>query len=208
MNRKHLLSLFSLTLLSVPALVAQGGPPQENGAGGQAGAPAAGYRGGEMGMRGGHEGGRGGGFGMGIVPPGMWWKSPEAITRLGLTPDQQKRMDDIFHQSRIQLIDLKASLEKEQLNLEPLLNANPPDQGRTLGEISKIADLRADLEKANAKMLLGLRGVLTADQWTKMQDHRRNMDGHGMRPMGGQDGGRGQRGMDGGNGRPPAPPAE
>ena len=129
------------------------------------------------------------------------------VARLGLTPDQQKRMDDIFHQSRIQLIDLKASLEKEQLNMEPLLNANPPDQGRTLGEISKVADLRADLEKANAKMLLGLRGVLTADQWTKMQEQRRSLEGRGMRPMGGQDGGRGQRGMDG-MGKPPAPPSQ
>ncbi len=205
MNRKHLLSLVSLALLSTPALLAQAGPLQQNGPSGSGGAPS-GDRGGEMGsMRGGREGH--GEMGMGIVPPGMWWRNPEMVARLGLTPDQQKRMDDIFHQSRIQLIDLKASLEKEQLNMEPLLNANPPDQGRTLGEISKVADLRADLEKANAKMLLGLRGVLTADQWTKLQEQRRSLEGRGMRPMGGQDGGRGQRGMDG-MGKPPAPPSQ
>ena len=143
---------------------------------------------------------------MGMIPPGMWWKNPEVISRLTLTSDQQKRMDEIFRQSRIQLVDLKASLEKEQINLEPLMNVNPPDQGKALAEISRIADLRADLEKANAKMLLGLRGVLTADQWTKMQEHRR---GEGMRRMDGPEGGRGRRGPGGPGanmGNPPVPP--
>ncbi len=117
---------------------------------------------------------------MGIVPPGTWWKNPETISRLALTADQQKRMDDIFRQSRIQLIDVKASLEKEQLNLDPLLNANPVDSARALAEISRIADLRADLEKANAKMLLNLRSVLTADQWTKLQEDRHTRRGGPM----------------------------
>ena len=112
------------------------------------------------------------GRGMGIVPHGTWWKNPSMIQALNLSTDQQKRMDDIFLQSRIQLIHMHASLEEEQLKLEPLLNANPPDQNRALAQISKIADLRADLEKTDAKMLLSLRAVLTADQWTKLQAER------------------------------------
>ena len=109
---------------------------------------------------------------LGIVPPGTWWRYPETIRDLALTPDQQHKMDEIFRQNRIQLIDLKASLEKEQLNLEPILNGNPPDTTKAFSEISRIADLRADLEKANAKMLLGLRSQLTADQWTRLQTQR------------------------------------
>jgi Spy/CpxP family protein refolding chaperone len=118
---------------------------------------------------------------MGIVPPGTWWKNPTTITDLTLTADQQKKLDDLFLQSRISLIHLHASLEEEQLKLEPLLNANPPDQAKTLAQISKIADLRADLEKADAKMLLSLRGVLTADQWTKLQaeQHTRHKEPEG-----------------------------
>ncbi len=116
--------------------------------------------------------GGGGGHGMGILPPGAWWKNLDAVKAIGLSPDQQKHMDDIMLQSRLQLIQMKASLEEEQVKLEPLLNANPLDQKATLAQISKIADLRADLEKANAKTLLGLRGVLTADQWTKLQAER------------------------------------
>ena len=184
MTRKHLLSLAGIALLSAP-LFAQAASAQTS--------PAPG--GPDQGMRpmvresGRHDGGS---FGMGMMmPPGMWWKNPDVVTRLSLTQDQQKRMDEIFRQSRIQLVDLKATLEKEQINLEPLLNQNPPDEGRTLAEISKIADLRADLEKANAKMLLGLRGVLTADQWTKVQERHR---GERMQHMDGPEGFHGQQG--------------
>ncbi len=116
--------------------------------------------------------------GLRIGPPGMWWKNPDIVQKLSLTADQQKRMDDIFQQSRIQLIDLKANVEKQEVVLEPMLDANPPDTNKVLAQIDKVAQARAELEKANAKMLLGIRGVLTADQWTKLQADRR--DGRNM----------------------------
>lgn len=169
MTRNSVLSLAFLALIVAPAGFAQQAPPAPPAPAGAPAPPQHGYKDkgmqhGMMMMHGGPERG-----GMGIVPPGTWWKNPEVVTALSLTADQQKKLDDTFLQSRIGLIHLHASLEEEQLKLEPLLNANPPDQAKSLAQISKIADLRADLEKANAKMLLSLRGVLTADQWTKMQ---------------------------------------
>ena len=106
-------------------------------------------------------------------PPGIWWKNPDLIQKLTITPDQQKRMDDIFQQSRLQLIDLKAAVEKEEVQLEPMLAANPPDTNKVLAQIDKAAQARAELEKANARMLLGIRTVLTPDQWTKLQAEER-----------------------------------
>ena len=106
-------------------------------------------------------------------PPGIWWKNPDLIQKLTITPDQQKRMDDIFQQSRLQLIDLKANVEKQEVMLEPMLAANPPDTNKILAQVDKTAQARAELEKANAKMLLGIRTVLTPDQWTKLQAEER-----------------------------------
>src|SRR5215472_4967510 len=111
--------------------------------------------------------------GMRIGPPGIWWKNPDLIQKLSITADQQKRMDDIFQQSRLQLIDLKANVEKQEVTLEPMLDANPPDTNKVLAQIDRVAQARAELEKANAKMLLGIRGILTADQWTKLQQEER-----------------------------------
>lgn len=109
-----------------------------------------------------------------IAPPGIWWKNPDIIQKLTLTADQQKRMDDIFQQSRLQLIDLKANVEKQEVMLEPMLSANPPDTNKVLAQIDHVASARAELEKANARMLLGIRGVLSADQWTKLQAEERD----------------------------------
>ena len=125
-----------------------------------------------------------------IGPPGMWWKNPDLAQKIGLTPDQQKRMDDIFQKSRLELIDLKATLEKQEVILQPMLSENPPDTNKILAQIDHVAQARADLEKGNARMLLGIRGILTPDQWTKLQAegrdnrHRMTMRYHDRGPQG------------------------
>ena len=135
-------------------------------------------------VRGGFRGAQGGGLGAGfhIAPGGMWWKNPMVVQRLALTSDQTKKMDGIFEQSRLQLIDLKANVEKQNAMLEPLLSANPPDTAKALAQIDKVAEARAELEKADARMLLGIRGVLTPVQWTKLHE------GHGAGGFGGPNG--------------------
>jgi Spy/CpxP family protein refolding chaperone len=82
--------------------------------------------------------------------------------------------------------------------MEPMLAANPPDTNKILAQIDHTAQARAELEKANAKMLLGIRNVLTPDQWTKLQTERRTRMRHGDMP-GGSDGA-GRRGGPGGPG--------
>jgi Spy/CpxP family protein refolding chaperone len=140
--------------------------------------------------------------GVRIGPPGIWWHNPDLIQKLTLTPDQQKRMDDILQQSRLQLVDLRANVEKQELLMEPMLAANPPDTNKVLAQIDHTAQARAELEKANAKMLLGIRSVLTPDQWTKLQteereNRRMRIIRHGDMPGG--------PGGPGGSGRPTGP---
>ena len=134
-----------------------------------------------------------------IGPPGMWWHNPDLIQKLTLTPDQQKRMDDILQQSRLQLVDLRANVEKQELLMEPMLAANPPDTNKVLAQIDHTAQARAELEKALAKMLLSIRTVLTPDQWTKLQAEER--DNRRMRIMRRGD----MPGGPGGSGRPTSP---
>jgi protein CpxP len=133
-------------------------------------------------------------------PPGRWWTDPEIVKDLQLTADQQKRMDDLFQQSRLKLIDLNAALQKQEVILQPLLGADQPNESQILSQIDKVAQARAELEKANARMLLGLRSVLTVDQWKKLQAERGTTRDRfrGERREG--------RPGEGGFRRPPAPP--
>jgi periplasmic protein CpxP/Spy len=100
---------------------------------------------------------------------GKWWKNPELAQKLSLSDDQVGKMEKIFQDHRLQLIDLHASLEKQEVLLEPMINAEHPDEQQTLAQIDKVAQARADLEKSNARMLFAIRNVLTPDQWKKLQ---------------------------------------
>lgn len=144
-------------------------------------------------------------------PHGRWWDNPEMAQKLGLSADQQKKMDEIFLQSRLKLIDEHAAVEKDEAILEPLLAADQPDESRILAQIDKVAQSRAELEKANARMLLGLRGVLTTAQWKTLQTLGPGPGGRlGRRDRDDERGSRGRRAPDGppdGGGPPPAPGA-
>jgi Spy/CpxP family protein refolding chaperone len=118
---------------------------------------------------------------------GNWWTRDEIAQRLGLTPEQRKNMDATFQQSRLKLIDLTAALDKEEVQLEPLVDAEQPDAAKIRAQIERIAQARAELEKANANMLLGIRLALTAEQWHELRTHgigprARRLQGSGPTP--------------------------
>ena len=104
-----------------------------------------------------------------LGPPGRWWNNPEFASELGLTPDQQKKMDAVFQENRPKLFDLFANVQKEEGILEPMLGADRLDDKRILAQVERVAQTRSELEKANGRMLLGLRRILTLDQWKKLQ---------------------------------------
>jgi len=106
------------------------------------------------------------------MPAGKWWDNPENAERLGLSNEQKKKMDDVFQASRIRLIDLRAALEKEEAMLDPLMQAANPDDSKLLPQIDRVAQARAELEKADARLLLGLRHVLSPQQWQNLETDR------------------------------------
>ena len=136
-------------------------------------------------------GGMGQGFG-GHRPPmenafgaqgaqGRFWNNPRIVEKLKLTDAQRKEFDDIFLQHREKLIDLRANLQKVELALEPLVSDSQPNETKILAQIDKVAQARAELEKANAAFLLAIRGKLTAEQWTQLQALRANRGRDGER---------------------------
>jgi Spy/CpxP family protein refolding chaperone len=76
---------------------------------------------------------------------GRWWDNPRIATAIGLTDDEKKKMDDIFQQHRLNLIDLHAALEKQEVMMRPLIEADQPDEAETLAQIDKVAQARAEL---------------------------------------------------------------
>jgi Spy/CpxP family protein refolding chaperone len=143
---------------------------------------------------------------------GQFWNNPRIVDKLKLTDDQRKAMDSILQEHRVKLIDLRGNVEKAELEMQPLMRADQPNEGAVLAQIDKIAQARAELEKANARFLLAIRGKLTPDQWKQVQqfreDHGRDGQwGRGDRSPGNGFHRQGPPPPSGQQGPPAAPPA-
>jgi Spy/CpxP family protein refolding chaperone len=103
---------------------------------------------------------------------GAWWKNSETVAKLQLSDDQVKRIEQAFLDHRLKLVDLRADLEKQELQLSPLLDADQPDEQKVAAQIDQITSARGRLEKENAMMMLAIRRVLTVEQWKKLQSLR------------------------------------
>ena len=148
------------------------GPPQGRARGRQDQAPPAGPGAGPGGGPG--RGGRGPEPGMPLdaLDAGMrgrWWADRELAAKIGISEDQIKKMDAIFDQNRVALVDLEGAVRKAELTLDPLLQADQPDEARITAQIDKTAQARAELEKSHARMLLAIRRIMTPEQWGKLE---------------------------------------
>jgi Spy/CpxP family protein refolding chaperone len=101
---------------------------------------------------------------------GKWWKDSALMKDIGVSDDQVTKIEKIFQDHRLRLIDLHADLEKQEVILEPLVEADQPVESQVAAQIDKVAQARANLEKSDAMMLLAIRRVLTVDQWKKLRD--------------------------------------
>ncbi|MEO8100454.1 MAG: periplasmic heavy metal sensor [Acidobacteriota bacterium] len=100
-----------------------------------------------------------------------FWNDPQLTDRLGLNPDQHKKLTDLGQQHRLRRIDLDANLQKAQVTLEPLWQADAPDESKILSQIDRVSQAQAELKKDEARMQLAVRQILSADQWKRLQEH-------------------------------------
>lgn len=108
---------------------------------------------------------------------GRWWNNPKLVEKLKLTDDQRKAMDQIFQEHREKLVDLRGEVQKAEIEMDPLVRADQPNESAVMAQIDKVAQARAELEKANARFLFALRAKLTPEQWKQVQDFRQNHEG-------------------------------
>jgi Spy/CpxP family protein refolding chaperone len=109
-------------------------------------------------------------------PMDEWWKNPELAQKVGLSDEQTQQLDKISYESQLKMIDLRATIEKEELTLGQQLRADHPNEDEVLGQVDKVSQARAAVERARVQTMLATRNVLTPDQWKKLKAAR--MDFH------------------------------
>ncbi|MBI3670742.1 MAG: periplasmic heavy metal sensor [Acidobacteria bacterium] len=120
---------------------------------------------------------------------GKWWKNSEIVRELGLSEAQTNQIEQVFFEQRLKLIDLRAELERQETRLQPLIEADQPDEAKVSAQIDQVLAARGRLEKANAMMMLAIRRVLSVEQWKKLQSlqekhHQRFPRGAPRAPLG------------------------
>jgi len=107
------------------------------------------------------------------LPKGFyaWWSSPVA-EGLNLSNDQRRDIRQTIKEYRPRLLEIRASLERAELDLETQFNQSPVDTKKAGEAIEKLAAARADLTRTLSLMSLKLRTFLTAQQWEELQRKR------------------------------------
>ena len=93
-----------------------------------------------------------------------WWQADGVIKELGLTPEQTRRLEDIFQKAVPTLKAHKTALDTAEAQFERLIESGDES---AMEQINVVEAARAELNKTRARMLWNMRQVLTRDQWAR-----------------------------------------
>jgi Spy/CpxP family protein refolding chaperone len=106
-------------------------------------------------------------------PGGTWWKDSELAAKLKLTDQQKQQLEKTFLDYRLKLVDLNADVERAELKLQPLMDADQINKEQISAALDNLINARVKLEKTSAMMNVSMREILTTDQWKQLQSMRR-----------------------------------
>ncbi len=115
------------------------------------------------------------------LPPGKWWKLPNVAGKLALTPQEQEQLDTLHKATRMRMIDLKAGLEKEMLELGDLIDRENLDESACMDQFMKVQDARTNLAVEKFKAVIEVRKILGYERFLKLKELRKQRRGHADR---------------------------
>src|ERR1700745_1961843 len=100
---------------------------------------------------------------------GKWWQNPDVVSKLQLSDAQVAQLNQVFYNHKLKLIDYGAEMEKQDLKLQTLLDADHPDENQVGAQVDQVLSARGKLEREFTLMNLDLRKVLALDKWRKFK---------------------------------------
>ena len=100
-----------------------------------------------------------------VAGQGKWWQSEEYKRELRLTPEQSKKLEEVFQAAVPTLKSLKKALDQAESEFERLLERG--DDGSVMDQVERVEAARAELNKSHTMMMLRMKRVLTAEQWAR-----------------------------------------
>jgi Spy/CpxP family protein refolding chaperone len=103
---------------------------------------------------------------------GKWWQKPDVVSKLQLSDAQVSQLDQAFYNHKMKLIDYGADMEKQDLKLQNLLDADQPGESQVSAQVDQVLAARGKLEREFTMMNLNLRKQLSLEQWRQLKTMR------------------------------------
>jgi Spy/CpxP family protein refolding chaperone len=100
-----------------------------------------------------------------------WWSKPIA-QELDLSNEQRRQVRLTIQEYRPRLLELRASIDQAEADLETQFNQQPVDTRKANEAVERLASARADLTRTLSQMSLKLRTLLSQKQWEELQRRR------------------------------------
>jgi len=100
---------------------------------------------------------------------GKWWQNPDVASKLQLSDAQVSQLNQVFYNHKLKLIDYGAEMEKQDLKLQNLLDADQPDESQVSSQVDQVLAARGKLEREFTMMNLDLRKQLSLPQWRQLK---------------------------------------
>lgn len=129
------------------------------------------------------------------------WRAPtpECLKEAGATEEQLARLKKIRDEQQLRRVDLKAAVEKAQVELKQLVTSDKPNQDAVFAAVDKVSAAKAALMKSGIAARLQARGILGDTVTTKLRRRAARRGGSLREP----DQKRRPRDRQGRRGRPP-----
>ncbi len=119
--------------------------------------------------------GHGGGKDGFKMPHGKWWRLPAIQKELKVTPDEQKKLDTLYTDSRRKMIDLKGSVEKAKLDLEEIMDNETFDKAACLKKFQSLQDAKAKLSTERFSFIIEIRELFGQERYLTLASKRQEI---------------------------------
>jgi hypothetical protein len=118
------------------------------------------------------------------IPLHRWWKLSQASEQLNITPEETKKLDELYQKVKEKLIDSEALLQKHMLKLEMQFDSENFNQNKCLQIFKDAQTARTKLALGKFEFALKTRDILGKERFEKLlntfKQFRRHADKKGI----------------------------
>jgi Spy/CpxP family protein refolding chaperone len=105
----------------------------------------------------------------GGMPSGKWWHNAKISRNLKLSGEEKAKLDGLYSQSRLRLIELKSMVEKERFKLENLMESKAMDDASVQRQFNKLEKARNKLANERLTFMVGVRRIIGANRFQQLK---------------------------------------